>query len=118
MKVDPRRYRHEMLAGLILLAWLSLSFSTTEYLLHDSFDHQESKENERSQDDQEHTVAIKLNEAVQHSIQINVDFQSILLEEILQQKFVPTTLLRDQILNKINKNFRVLFRKIISPNAP
>ncbi len=78
-------------------------------------DKQEQAENEEA-DSQQLTVVTAVQSS---SFQINLDYQSYLLTEVFYQdqnkEKAPVTKL---ILPATQKAFKVLFRRIIAPNAP
>jgi len=75
---------------------------------------------EQSDDSGQESQQLSLTEAVPFSVpQINLDFQSFLLEEVpfeKEPKEEDTGL--DQWAPAAQKALKVLFRRIISPNAP
>ena len=87
--------------------------ATTVEVAYDEQEQADTKEN--SSEDQ-----LTISEAVTSSgPQINLGFQSFLLEEMTQDEASEDEgALEKQIVSSTQKALKILFRRIISPNAP
>ncbi len=72
-----------------------------------------------SEDESSDEVVIKSIDAINYSSQINVDHEVFLIEEISEsEESIESSHIKDQVVTKSLKVFRILFQRIISPNAP
>ncbi len=106
------------LTGLLVVLWLGLSFVNAgfdEPTISAPSDSQEETQDERKRQ----PPVLKLSEAVQSSIHIDVDFHSFLLDEVEQDSEEDERNSNgDLFRSNLSKHFKVLLRKIISTNAP
>lgn len=112
--------QNKKITGALVIVWLFLSVlniaSTPQDL--NSLEHGDKQENTTDSGDSE-KVVVKLTEAVQSTTSINLNFQSFLLDEVLQtEDSEEYETAADYFHEAIKKHVRILFRLIISPNAP
>lgn len=102
-----------MVLGLLVGTFV---LSQTIYLVPDT----QKDTQEQSEEKVPETVQVVTSEAVTStSFQVNLGFQSYLLEEIFQtESNKKKTVLKDKFLSSASKALQVLLSRIIAPNAP
>lgn len=85
-----------------------------------SIQHEKTEQTEQSSEEENSYQELKLSDAIpSSSLQINLDFQSFLLEEVtMSDDNEDGRALSELALPSAQKALKVLFRRIISPNAP
>ncbi|MFY0599484.1 MAG: hypothetical protein JXR03_07415 [Cyclobacteriaceae bacterium] len=74
---------------------------------------------ESADDDNQSDQVLKSLDAITYSSQINVTHQSVLIEELPEEEIEAEIEIEDSfVVSNISKAFKILFRSIISPNAP
>ncbi len=111
-----KNHKRDVLTVCLVAIWLTLSFYTETPTFEDVNIKTTTEETEK--DSPQKVVSLKLTEALQQSVNINLDFQSILLEEILTTEEDEQDQPEREFTNKLSKSVRILLQKIISPNAP
>ena len=119
MNTAPQHTEHPFLKVLgILLALCLILVSEISVYQADQQVAQQT-EQEQPEDSSESGLMLGINKAVTSTIQYSVSFQSILivaLPEFEEVRFESAAL--DRFLQSNTKKVKVLFRSIISPNAP
>lgn len=95
---------------------IGLFVLTQSVLVNEQITDSQEQSDTENEDKQQIT---KPNVALSTSLQINLDYQSYLVTEVFYQDVEnKKTPLRTQIIPTLEKALKVLFRQIISPNAP
>jgi len=101
----------------LLCVFLSVVNSNLEQANHPVA--QDTENAAQTPQDHAHDVILKLQEAVQSSFQVNVSFQSFLVEIIgLPEKEGEEKKETNQFFQGQTKHFIILLERVISPNAP
>ncbi len=102
----------------LVFIWLALSIvnalTQPGYVLQDSEDLTEESTNSTEQ-----SIVLKAQEAVHFSFNLNLEFQSILVDiveqEDLEDEKIPAT---STFIDSLTKKIGILFKRIILKNAP
>jgi hypothetical protein len=113
-----RGIQHITLAQMLSLILLvsSLVMTSSQY---DAVSAEEISSEKPSENDKEVQNQWVVSDAIQTSFQLDLTFHSFLLEtvQVIVSQTTPV-LEADRFVPGISKNFRILLRRIISPNAP
>lgn len=78
-----------------------------------------SIENSTGEEDAEAGQIVKSIDAITYSSQINVTQQSVLIEELPEDEDEEIVEIEDNfVISNTSKALKILFRRIIAPNAP
>lgn len=119
MKKASNILRSRSLTVFLLVLWLLLGIMSSltspgEYYVQPGIETTDAKEETEDQ-----TLIIKVTEAVQSTVSINLTFQSFLLDELILEddtdEHEPSS---EPFYNAVQKRIKILLRRIISPNAP
>ena len=119
MKLEANILKNNWVTHLVMVLCLTTAIVNTQYAQDTSINADQSEESaENQQSEEENTTS--LSEAVQTgSVQINLDFSNVLLDVVLLDKLQHIRAnIVDQFSIAQSKSIKLLFRTIISPNAP
>lgn len=108
------------ITGFLLAIWLLLSGANMILMPRTDFDASDAVEtSEETKDPDRQNVILKVTEAVQSTVSINLSFQSFLMDEFTleddEDEHKPSA---EPFYNAVQKRIKILLRRIISPNAP
>ena len=117
MKNSTHRHRFQkLITSVLVVLWIGLSIGSDLTFSQETLP--VGNIETQTADDQSETPELHLSEAVSQTININLGFQSFLMEELLGLDHSPIVEQRPSILVRWSKTARILFRQIIAPNAP
>lgn len=118
MRLKRKYIVRDLLTVVLLLTWIGL-YVANDGLSKNALKKSGDIEQADPQSSDSEIPTVRLSEALQQSVNVNLDFQSFLLIELTLDEVNNKVISIPQKLKKFgSKSISTLLRRIISPNAP